>query len=299
MPSVSPESSTAATPLTQAVTSGDGARFELLLLQPAGPVRHVLYWLPALGVPARHYLPLATELTRYGVAVALHEWRGIGSSDRRASRGHDWGYRHLIGQDLPAGLAAAGAHWPRQTCLIGGHSLGGQLAALQASLIPGAFAGLVLVASGLPYWRCFDRSWLVGLSYVLAPSLADLFGYLPGRRIGFGGNEARGVIRDWARSGRHGRYAADGMQVDFERQLGQLTMPVCAIRASDDWLVPAASLEGLLAKMPGSPVDVSVLDATALGTRADHFAWMRAPQAVAGGVARWLDRRNAVFAGAP
>lgn len=278
------------------VTAADGATAEVLLLAPVGSVRHLLYWLPALGVAAKHYLPLAAALAERGVAVALHEWRGIGSSDRRAGRDQDWGYRELLEYDLAAGLAAARAQWPDLPCLLGGHSLGGQLAALLASGDPAAVAGLVLVASGSPYWRCFRHRWLVGAAYVLAPAVADLRGYLPGCRIGFGGNEARGVIRDWARSGRRGRYAAAGMPVDFERRLAALTLPILALRPGNDWLAPAASLEWLLAKMPRSPRAVVALGPDTLGAAADHFSWMRAPSPVADRIAAWLDGQNAAFA---
>src|SRR5690242_16818249 len=92
------------------VTAADGAASELLLVGEARP-RRWLYWLPAMGVPAKHYLPFAEALAARGIAVALHEWRGIGSSQWRAGRRQDWGYRALLQQDLLAGLAAARAAW--------------------------------------------------------------------------------------------------------------------------------------------------------------------------------------------
>ena len=276
------------------VVAADGAVAEVLLLRPPVSPRRLLYWLPAMGVAAKHYLPLAAALAKQGVAVALHEWRGIGSSDRRAGRHQDWGYRELLEYDLPAGLAAVRAQLPDSACWLGGHSLGGQLATLHASR-DRAIAGLVLVASGSPYWRCFRHRWLVGAAYALAPVLAATLGYLPGRRIGFGGNEARGVIRDWARSGRRGRYAAAGMAVDFEQQLGQLSLPVLALRLGDDWLGPAASLEWLLAKMPRSRRALDVLTPQTLEGAADHFSWMKAPRPVASRIADWLAEPDAVF----
>ena len=68
--------------------------------------RRSLLWLPALGVAARHYLPLAQALARRDTAVFLHEWRGHGSSSLRAGRGCDWGYRELLQLDLAASEAA-------------------------------------------------------------------------------------------------------------------------------------------------------------------------------------------------
>jgi predicted alpha/beta hydrolase len=283
------EETFAAVPVVIPVTAVDGARFELLAVLPQGSWQRVLYWLPAMGIPARHYLPLAEALAAQGVAVVLHEWRGIGSSDHRAGRRCNWGYRELLHDDLPAGLAALRERWPTARCWLGGHSLGGQLSLLFASLHPAEFAGLLLVASGSPYWRRFRRGGLVGMAYVLSPLLAGVVGRLPGRRIGFGGNEARGVIADWARSGRSGRYAAAGMSQDFEQRLAALQLPLLGLRLADDWLGPQASLDWLLGKLGPAEQTVQVITTQDMdGLPADHFGWMRTPAPVATRIVRWL-----------
>jgi predicted alpha/beta hydrolase len=271
------------------VISADGARSELLLQRPATEATQVIYWLPALGVAAKHYLPLAQALAERGMAVAIHEWRGIGSSNKRADRHEDWGYRQLLEDDLPAGMAVLRASLPSTRLTLGGHSLGGQMAALDASLHPKEVAGLLVVASGAPYWRQFPLAPLLWLAYALAPWLARLVGHLPGRRIGFGGNEARQLIDDWARTGRTGRYAAAGMPVDFEALLGKLELPILGLRMHDDWLVPQASLSWLLGKMPRSPNTQQVITAGDLGNgKADHFGWMKMPDAIAAHIAQWF-----------
>ena len=287
----------AAEPLVIPVTTADGARFELLAVLPRGNWHQLLYWLPAMGMPARHYLSLAQSLAERGIAVVLHEWRGIGSSDRRASRQCDWSYRQLLLDDLPAGMAAVRERWPQATCRMGGHSLGGQFAMLYASLHPSAFAGLLLVASGSPYWRRFRHGWLIGMAYALAPLVANLVGYLPGRRIGFGGNEARGVIDDWARSGRCGRYAATRMSQDFEARLAAMQLPLLALRLKEDWFGPPASLEWLLGKLGPGIRQVEVISRDDLGGKpADHFGWMKTPAPIAARVAEWFATRDAAFA---
>lgn len=279
------------------VSVADGSRYELLCMTPAGGWRQLLYWVPAMGIPARHYLPLAEALAARGVAMAVHEWRGIGSSNRRAGRACNWGYRQLLQDDLPAGMAAVRQRWPQASCWIGGHSLGGQLGCLYASLHPAELAGLVLVASGAPFWRRFRHGWLIGAGYALAPWLAALVGYLPGRRIGFGGNEARGVIADWARSGRSGRYAAAGMSSDLEQRLAALSLPSLALRLRDDWLGPAASLEWLLGKLGPAQRTVQVIAAHDLGGQpADHFGWMKTPEPLAARIAAWIAARDSAFA---
>jgi len=287
---------TAIEPEVIPVAVADGSRFELLYVQPAGGWRQLVYWIPAMGIPARHYLPLAGALAAHGVAVVVHEWRGIGSSNRRASRGCDWGYRQLLQEDLPAGMAVVQERWPQATCWLGGHSLGGQLGALYASLHPLEFAGLLLVASGAPYWRRFRHGRLIAAAYALAPLLAGLLGYLPGRRLGFGGNEARGVIADWARTGRSGRYAAVGMTQNFERQLASLQLPSLALRLRDDWLGPQASLDWLLGKLGPGEHSVEVISPQELGGPADHFGWMKMPAPIAARIARWLAAQDAAVA---
>lgn len=260
-----------------------GHRWSLLARLPRHAPVASLLWLPALGVAARHYLPFAEALAARGVATFVHEWRGHGSSTLRAGRHCDWGYRELLLEDLPASGAAAAARLPGTRTLLGGHSLGGQLACCRLALAPESASALWLVASGSPYWRAFPARtrWWLPLAYRFLPWLAQVRGSLPGRAIGFGGNEARGLVADWARSGLSGRYAATGLDVDLEAALARVVQPVRAVWFRDDWLGPPRSLGFLLSKTSATTIDARSLDAGGLGVRADHFSWMQCPQAVA------------------
>ena len=271
------------------VTAADGHRFRLLLRAPAAPVAALL-WLPALGVAARHYLPFAEALAARGIAMFVHEWRGHGSSSLRAGRDTDWGYRELLGTDLPAGVDCIRERLPDLPKIVGGHSLGAQLAVALLALQPQTAERLWLVASGSPFWRVFPRprGWLLPLTYRFLPWLADRNGSLPGRSIGFGGKEARGVMHDWARTGLSGRYAGKGIDIDLEAALGGVRAAVDAVLLGDDWLAPRASLDFLLAKMRPADVRIDTIDAARLGTRADHFGWMKRPEAVAAALAEDL-----------
>lgn len=268
-----------------AVATADDHRYEVIVCEPLQPQARLL-WLPALGVAARHYLPLAQALAAKGVAVHLHEWRGNGSSSVRASRRHDWGYREILEQDLPATqalLAAADAHQSALPWVIGGHSLGGQLACVHAGRQPQRFRCLWLVASGTPFWREFPapRRWLLPLAYRFLPWLATRQGALHGRRLGFGGTEARGLIADWARVGLGGRYAAAGMAEDLDAALSRARSDVLAMVMQDDWMAPHSSMQALLAKLAHAPSQIRQWSAQDLGTAADHFAWMKAAQPIA------------------
>ena len=166
--------------------------------------------------------------------------------------------------------------------IIGGHSLGGQLACCFAGLHPQRFARVWLVASGTPYWRTFPapRGWTLPLVYRFLPWLAQRQGVLHGKKLGFGGTEARGLIRDWSRVGLNNHYAAAGMATDLEAAMRDLRGQAAAVVMDHDWLAPTGSMQGLLAKMPGMRAQLSVVSAQMLGARADHFAWMKTPEAV-------------------
>ncbi|MEN1927897.1 alpha/beta fold hydrolase [Luteimonas sp. MJ250] len=271
-------------PSTVTLEARDGHRFELLACLPDQPQRSLL-WMPALGVAARHYLPLAQALSRHGVAVFLHEWRGHGSSSLRAGHHADWGYRELLTLDIPASEDAITTALPGLPRIAGGHSLGGQLASCRLALAPATYGALWLAGCGAPYWRAFplrQRLWLP-LAYRTLPWLAERAGSLPGRRLGFGGNEARGVMRDWSSTATTGRYAARGLG-DLEPAMAGVRADIRAVLFARDWLAPASSLDCLLSKMPRSASARVVFDHDALGVAADHFAWMKSP----GRVASWL-----------
>jgi predicted alpha/beta hydrolase len=267
-----------------AVETADGHRAELMARIPGSP-RASLLWLPALGVTARHYLPLAEALAGRGIAVWLHEWRGAGSSSLRAAPGQSWGYRELLA-DIAASERAVAAALPAQQRVIGGHSLGGQLACCHLALQPDAASALWLVASGSPYWRAFPipARWWLPPAYRFLPWLARRRGVLPGRTIGFAGNEARGVIADWAGTALSGRYAAAGLEADLDAGMAAFSGEVRALSLARDWMAPPSSLAFLAGKLAGADVHAATFDDARLGTRADHFAWMREP----GEVARFL-----------
>lgn len=272
------------------LSTSDGHRWTLASVHVARPHARLL-WLPALGVAARHYLPFARALAAHGIEVHLHEWRGHGSSSLRPSRMHDWGYAQLLAHDLPTSLDALPGDAP---LWLGGHSLGGQLACCVAGLHPQRVAGLALVATGTPHWRSFPAPlrWLLPLAYHLLPWLAERQGVLHGRRLGFGGTEARGLIADWARVGRSGRYTAASGDLDLEAGMAALQVPVQAVVMADDWLAPRSSLHALLAHLAHADARVHRLDKACLHAPADHFSWMRRPDAVAGILAAGMSHAN-------
>lgn len=242
---------------------------------PSGDAPVVVIW-PAMGVPARYYRPFTAELHAAGLWPVTVDLRGTGASMPRPTRAVRYGYADLAG-DVGAVLEALKVWRDGRRTILLGHSLGGQACALHLALDPAAsnVDGLVLVAVGLPYWRCYPsaarRTAVLGYTQAIAATSAVL-GVWPGWT--FGGRQARGVIRDWAYTARRGRFPRLS-GVDIEAALAAVRTPVLAVSVDHDRYTPPATTDHLVAKLTAAPVERRHYTATEAGGRLDHFAWVR------------------------
>jgi predicted alpha/beta hydrolase len=250
---------------------------------PADATALVVVW-PAMGVPARYYRPLAQALTAEGLAVVVADLRGTGTSTPAPSTASRYGYSDLT-DDIGAVLDHLRPEFEGRRIILLGHSLGGQACALHLARTGGAGVdGLVLVAVGLPWFRSYPRPRRWGLlaftQWIRAWSA--IRGVWPG--TGFGGRQARGVMRDWAYTARHGRFPRfDGM--DMAIALAAVRTPILAISVEHDQFTPPSTLDHLCAMMPDAPLDRVHLSTEEFGQRIDHFTWVKAPSPIATRVA--------------
>ena len=273
------------------ITADDGHRFEAAWFRAAEPGAPVLVFLPALGTPARVYRGFAAAMAAEGVQVCVPDWRGMGSSSVRASRRHDHGYRELVEVDVPALLTKLATRLPGAPLWVGGHSLGGQLGTLVAAREPQRVHGLLPVASGSVYLGCYAPRLRHGIRMLglLSGVTGAVLGHFPGQRIGFGGREARGVMKDWLHVAHTGRYQPAGSRFDYEAALGRLALPVLALNFKADSWAPEAAARYLLDKLPRCAREQWTWgDADTGGQHLDHFSWTKQPQLLAPRLAAWL-----------
>ena len=236
--------------------------------------------LPALGVAAAYYAPLAETLSRRGYAVAAVDHRGNGGSSVRVGRGVDFGYASLV-EDTRIVIRSATA-----PVFVLGHSLGGHIAALVAAEGE-MLAGIALVASGTPHHERFvaSESFWIRLGVAVIPRIANLVGYYPGKLLGFGGSEARTLMTEWAALARTGHFVVDGRNRDDD--LEAVALPVLAVSLDHDWMAPASAVDHLVEKMPHAAVErVHLSDAPR--ETLDHFRWARHPAPIVEIVDRWI-----------
>jgi predicted alpha/beta hydrolase len=278
---------------TIAVTSSDKHRFNATVYPTDVVTDPVLIFLSALGTPAKVYRHFGREMSKHGVQVCAPDWRGIGSSSIRAGRASDFGYRHLLELDLTALIGIVRQQFPNAPLWLGGHSLGGQLAMLGAAANPAGITGVVLIASGSVHLHCYQGKlrWGVRLLAWLSGLTGLLWGYFPGSRIGFGGREAAGVMRDWSHVAVTGQYHPVGSEVDYENRLRSLRIPVLAITFAADAWSPTLAAKALLGKVPDSTQSHWKWSASdTAGVALDHYSWLKQPTLVAPEVAKHMRR---------
>lgn len=246
---------------------------------PAEAASAVVIW-SAMGVPARFYRPFALRLRERGLAVAVVDLRGTGASSPRPTRASRYGYAELV-DDVAAVLAEVKLALGGRRLVLLGHSLGGLLCTIHLARLAadrlaaggsaagaGEVDGLVLIATGMPYWRIFPRPRGLGvlpLAWSLSAT-ATVLRVWPG--WGFGGRQARGVIRDWAFTARTGRLPRLAGR-DVEADLALIATPTLAISFERDQYTPAPIVDHLAGKLAG-PVSREHYDGGA-----DHFSWAR------------------------
>ncbi|MFI9401834.1 alpha/beta fold hydrolase [Nocardia sp. NPDC052316] len=277
----------------------DGSTVPVRLIPAAGAHRHpvtpdaprpVLVIVPGLGVPGGYYEPFAAKLAARGFDMAIGELRGNGDSTPKPSAASTYGYHELVSVDFPAIFQVVRDRFPASTPYLLGHSMGGQFAVMYAARIRGRLGGLILVASGTPYYRGYpglsSPGILVGTA--AASLTANLAGFWPGDRIPAGGfgRQSKVLIADWARLARTGRFQPVGADIDYEERISRLKLPVLSITVTGDDLTPPGSAEHLLAKLPKAEV-TTWHQPESLG----HNGWIRENVTTIDQIEKWLRDR--------
>jgi predicted alpha/beta hydrolase len=279
---------------TFTLTSSDSTPLVLNRYPARGTPRAALLFSPALGMRASYYPFFANALAALGVTVWVNEQRGHGEHPLRASHRCNYGYHELVEHDLRTAAQQLRSQNPGLPLIVGGHSLGGQLSALLAAAHPDEVDGILLIASGTTHFRNFApltaAQILIGSQLLFRPTAAVL-GHYPGSLFGFGGREARRLMRDWAHLARTSRFDPNGSTRDYESLLRDVTQPVLSVTVRKDPFAPLAAARALTAKMPRSALTEVALPAIVPKPHpSNHAAWARQPDAVASVIDNWLKK---------
>lgn len=250
-----------------------------------------LILIPAMGVRATFYNKFANNLSSRGFNVITADWRGQGYSSVRASRTMNFGYKEYI-KDIKELIDYANIWFPDTKKIIVGHSLGGQIGSLLASRYSNLLGGLILITSCNVHYKGW-KSWAAKKIYIAAKifyPISKIIGFFPGNIIGFGGKEARSVMKDWSNNGLSGTYNIVNSNFDYEIALKTLCLPGLSISIENDFLASKKSVENLYKKFNSESnikhIHLAANDKNILPL--NHFSWTKEPDYFSEIIKKWI-----------
>ncbi|WP_326836046.1 alpha/beta fold hydrolase [Amycolatopsis rhabdoformis] len=270
------------------VATPDGASLALRVLAHPDAAAPVALILPAMAIKAKFYLPLVKALHAAGLSAVVADLRAQGASTPALGAGPGFGYRELIETDLPAVVSAVRTRFPAAPLHLFGHSVGGQLALLYAAAEPDRVASVTTIGTGSVYWRSFPAARR--LSILATTQWVGLVCRLRGNWPGGGGigPMTGGVMADWVRHARTSRYRPRGSSRDYDRLLGELSLPLLVISLDNDPLGPETTVRFLCRCLPSADLTRWHLDSSSGLKHLGHASWIKDSDLVGPAVAAWI-----------
>ncbi|QXH47736.1 alpha/beta fold hydrolase [Pseudomonas xanthosomatis] len=201
----------------------------------------------ATSVRCRYYSRFADYLFAQGFDVLTYDYRGIGESRPASLRGFQASWSDWGRLDFEAMLQLAAAEHPGQPVHVVGHSFGGWALGLAPSAAQVRHA--VLVGAQFAYWRDYaaGQRWrLYGKWHVVMPLLTRLFGYFPGKRLGWLEDTPAGVVHDWSTPTARYEHRPSGRSLQA-LPFAHVRAATLAVSLTDDPFGTVAATERLLA----------------------------------------------------
>ncbi|USI71583.1 alpha/beta hydrolase family protein [Sphingomonas morindae] len=202
----------------------------------------------ATGVRARYYHRYARFLSAHGFDVLTYDYRGIGASRPPRLRGCGYRWRDWGEQDVEAALQTMLTRRSDTPVMVVGHSIGGFLPGLAPSA--GRIARMLTVGAQYAWWGDYRRDARARLFlkwHVTMPVLTAVFGYFPGRRLGWLEDLPAGVALEWSfRRSRFERSYPARERLLLLKRMESVTAPILAVTVSDDDIGSPAAIRRTL-----------------------------------------------------
>lgn len=241
---------------------------------------------PATSVQSRYYQRFADFLYANDFNVITYDYRGIGGSRPQHLRGFDAHWLDWGTKDFEGVLRFAVQRFPNHPVQVVAHSAGGFLIGFAESnaMIQRVFT----MGSQFAYWKDYARHKRFAMLvrwHIVMPTLTAIFGYFPGKRLGWLEDTPRGVVEDWVASYprledtyKTGRRAlSEKERARLVESFSRMTGDTLALSISDDEFGTIPAIERLLSYFKNSRSTHLQIEPAALGHKEiGHFAFFNA-----------------------
>lgn len=233
----------------------------------------------ATGVLERYYHFYARFLADAGFDALTYDYRGIGLSRPPRLRGCRYRWRDWGEQDFEAAVGFAAEQRRGGKLLVVGHSIGGFLPGLAESCR--LVDRMLTVGAQYAYWPDYaarHRMRLLLKWHVAMPAMTAVFGYFPGRRLGWLEDLPARVAYEWSFKRR--RMELSYLPEVRAAVLGRFASfrgPILAVAMSDDEFGTRPAIERALGYYSNAPKAMVVLTPRDLGFESvGHFGLFHA-----------------------
>lgn len=236
----------------------DGYKLSALYFQRPGRKAGMIVISSATGVRKEFYINFAWYLMQKGYTVLLYDYRGIGGSaaaDPALSESymHEWGTR-----DMNAVLDYLVNEKGWSDVIWVGHSVGAQLVGFLRR--QHHIQRVIAVNTAFGYWKYFPfpRNLVIWFMwYFVGPALVKIYGYGAMKKIGWGENLPKNILKEW-RSWCLNKYYYRGLIRKKLRadNFQEFDRPITAVYMSDDFIANDRTVPMMRYFFPNAPYEI-------------------------------------------
>ena len=233
------------------IRTKDGKKIGVTIYSPATAIGKVMIISATGGVTQDLYEPIANYFQQEGFSVVTFDYRGMGRSAPGELKGYTATMHQWAVQDIDAVILYTKNKFPQHELIYMGHCIGGEI----AGLAPASqyINKMVLINSALScrkFWPLKKRLKIVAIRPAIL-LLNRLFGYFPGRKVGYPENLPKGVMHEWS----NWCCKSNGLFDAFpDNNYRKLRIPLIAFTFSDNWNSPIKAVQELLNRFSNASI---------------------------------------------
>ncbi|OSZ77629.1 hypothetical protein CAP36_14755 [Chitinophagaceae bacterium IBVUCB2] len=237
------------------IIAADGYQLSALYLRPVGESIGSIILSSATGIKKEFYINFARFLVQNGYRVLLYDYRGIGESapsnlKTSSSYMHEWGTL-----DMNAVLDYLVNEKGLSDIIWVGHSVGAQMVGFIRHRQH--IRKVIAISAAFGYWKYFPSpvKWKIwGLWFFIGPLMVKMYGYGAMKKIGWGENLSRNMMKQWREWCLSKRYFTGMLKQQLQTdKFYKFTLPITSVYMSDDYIANDKTVPLMMKFFPNSP----------------------------------------------